>query len=130
MKRREFIGMVAVGVAGAVLPVAARDGNSVATALARPKLLEIVHDDRIVLELGRRYREVAPTEDNAETLMNAIAVEPSSFAAAPPEAAALREQVDAQVLRDFAAGRTVTLHGWILSVTEARQCALFSLLPA
>jgi hypothetical protein len=31
---------------------------------------------------------------------------------------------------DFDAGRTVVLLGWILSATEARQCALFSLLPA
>jgi hypothetical protein len=31
---------------------------------------------------------------------------------------------------DFAHGRTVIVDGWILSVTEARQCALFSLLAA
>jgi hypothetical protein len=35
--------------------------------------------------------------------------------------------VDTAVQRDFAAGRTVMLDGWVLAVTEARQCALFSL---
>jgi len=38
--------------------------------------------------------------------------------------------VNEQVQLDFARGRTVMLNGWVLSVTEARQCALFSLLPA
>jgi hypothetical protein len=33
------------------------------------------------------------------------------------------------IQRDFAEGRTVLLDGWVLSVTEARQCALYSLLP-
>ena len=28
---------------------------------------------------------------------------------------------------DFAHGRTVVIEGWVLAVTEARQCALFSL---
>jgi hypothetical protein len=31
---------------------------------------------------------------------------------------------------DFEKGRTVVLNGWILSLTEARQCALFSLVTA
>jgi hypothetical protein len=34
----------------------------------------------------------------------------------------------ALVARDFADGHTVLVDGWVLSVTEARQCALFSLL--
>ena len=35
-----------------------------------------------------------------------------------------------QVRDDFANGRTVLVNGWVLAVTEARQCALFSLAPA
>ena len=35
-----------------------------------------------------------------------------------------------QVRDDFAAGRTVVVDGWVLSATEARQCALFSLASA
>ena len=36
--------------------------------------------------------------------------------------------ISALVRRDFETGRTVLVNGWILSVNEARQCALFSLL--
>ena len=41
-----------------------------------------------------------------------------------------RAWIDDQVRDDFAAGRTVLVGGWVLSVTEARQCALFSLVSA
>jgi len=33
-----------------------------------------------------------------------------------------------QIRDDFGAGRTVVVDGWLLSVTEARQCALYSTL--
>ena len=35
-----------------------------------------------------------------------------------------RAQIAARVREDFAAGRVVMLDGWMLSVTEARLCAL------
>jgi hypothetical protein len=36
-------------------------------------------------------------------------------------------QLDAAVRDDYTAGRVLTLRGWVLSLTEARQCALYSL---
>lgn len=115
MNRRKFLGMAAAGAAGLALP-AARARESADAALAHPRLLEILRDERAVRELGRRYRETVPAENAAPALTQAIRES--------------RAQVDAQIQRDFSAGRTVTLNGWVLSVTEARQCALFSLLPA
>jgi hypothetical protein len=43
-------------------------------------------------------------------------------------ARSFQTRVDRRVQADFDQGRTVMLRGWILSQTEARQCALFSLL--
>ena len=134
MKRREFIGIAAVGAAGVVVSTPARAEASLADTLARPRLVDILHEERIVRELGRRYRETVPGEDNADVLARAILGAPHADLHAPTarvsEAATLRTRIDERVQRDFVAGRTVTLHGWIVSVTEARQCALFSLLPA
>lgn len=107
--------MAAAGAAGLALP-AARAGQSADAALAHPRLLEILRDERAVRELGRRYRETVPGENAAPALAQAIRGGGA--------------RVDDQVRRDFDAGHTVTLDGWVLSVTEARQCALFSLLPA
>jgi hypothetical protein len=119
MKRREFIGMAAAGAAGFVRPATARS-ELVVSPLAHPRLLEILRDERVVRELGARYRELVPDENDARSLAEAIG----------GTGGAARSQLDDRVQRDFADGRTVTLNGWVLSVTEARQCALRSLLPA
>lgn len=133
MKRREFIGITAIGAAGVVLPAPSRTDTSLAAILGRPQLHEIFRDERIVRDLGRHYRERVPAEDNADRLAHAILGEPRADLHAPdaPQTArdSLRARLAEQVKRDFASGRTVTLHGWILALTEARQCALFSLLP-
>ena len=41
---------------------------------------------------------------------------------------ASRPQLAELVADDFARGPVVLVQGWVLSATEARQCALFSLL--
>ncbi len=131
MKRREFIGIAAAGAAGVVLPTSVRADASIAATLSRPRLLAILHDERLVRELGWRYRDTAAGEDNAEvltaTILSEVNVDPHATVSPVADGSSLRRQVNDLVHR--AAGRTVVLDGWILSITEARQCALFSLLP-
>jgi hypothetical protein len=123
MKRRDFMGITAVGVAGLAWPstLSAADDMTRAT-LAHPHLLRILRDERLVADLGRRYRERVPAEDDPRVLEAAIL----SDAPAPPPTSA-RAWLEDRVQRDFATGRTVTLNGWVLSITEARQAALYSL---
>jgi hypothetical protein len=65
---------------------------------------------------------MAPEENNARVLADVIlAPQPGTVPAA------LSARLDQQVQDDFARGRTVNVNGWILSVTEARQCALYSM---
>ena len=91
--------------------------------LATPQLLDVLRDEQAVRDLGRRYRMEVPAEDDVRALTQAIIAEPYTTSPMP-----LGTRVTAEVRRDFAEGRTITLNGWILSVTEARQCALFSLM--
>jgi hypothetical protein len=124
MKRRHFIGMAATGAAGLVWPATARDGEHLPwLTLATPHLLDVLRDERLVRDLGVRYREMVPAEDNARVLAQAILATSSAMDPVP-----LHARVNDRVQREFAGGETVTLNGWILSITEARQCALFSLL--
>lgn len=109
-----------------MLSSTARDDETFTLAtLARPDLLDLLRDEQVVHDLGQRYREVVPAENNTHALTHAIAGESPAMTRA-----ALRARVKDQVQRDFADDRTVMLNGWILSVTEARQCALYSLLWA
>lgn len=115
--------MAAAGAASLVWPGTASGSAPSATApLASPHLLTILRDERLVSDLGWRYRTNVPAEDDARVLEQAILADTHA-----PGSDALASRIGAQVLHDFSTGRTVTVGGWILSLTEARQCALYSL---
>ncbi len=84
--------------------------------LAQPDLLSLIGPEA-VRKIGLRYRAVVPTENDVHTLYAAI------LAARPRPSS-----IAGLVTQDFAIGRTIVLQGWVVSVTEARQSALFSLL--
>ena len=72
MKRRDFLGITAVGVAGLACPREAAAGAVSRATLAHPHLLDVLHNEQIVAEIGRRYRESVPAEDDAQVLETAI----------------------------------------------------------
>lgn len=127
MNRRQFLGISAIG-ATATLASSARGTDAGASydvhALAHPHLLSLL-GPQSVREVGARYREMVPAENHVNTLRAAILTARSLRVPRAP-----RPAVATLVRDDFAAGRTIVVQGWVLSATEARQCALFSLLPA
>ncbi len=125
MDRRHFITRVAAGTLALGLPGATWQTGPSAhlQTLARPALLDMLGERR-VRDLGMHYREVYPAECDADILCAAIL---GSDMPALADVPALHAYLKATIRADFAAGRTVLLKGWVLSVTEARQCALFSL---
>ena len=129
MDRRQFLRVTAAGaVTGLSVPVisaGARGADDRALrALAYPELLGVLGAER-VHAIGVSYRDATPTERDVSALRTAIAI-----ARTPERAGGEHARLDsgALVARDFADERTVLVEGWLLSVTEARQCALFSLL--
>jgi hypothetical protein len=125
LDRRRFLG-VAATLAAATASTACGTSITASAELARPELLGALGASR-VRALGARYREMTPAERDADSLRSAIVRSMPWSARMPWSGAASTADL---VHQDFEAGRTVTVLGWILSATEARQCALFSLLPA
>ena len=126
MERRRFLGVIG-GVAVATLGIACGAGSEVEyTALARPDLLDALGAER-VRALGARYREMVPAERDGAALRDAIR---RSLPSGPRSGSSGQSSLARLVHDDFDTGRTVVVDGWILSATEARQCALFSLAPA
>ena len=125
MNRRRFLGLIG-GTAVAALSIACDASPDLAlSALARPALLDALGPERI-RALGNRYRDMIPAERDAASLHDAIR-------RSLPWSARLRGGTSPMarlVHDDFDAGRTVVVDGWILSATEARQCALYSLTSA
>ena len=128
MNRRHFFDVTAASALAAGLGSTAPGTSANAAfdlpALAQPDLLSIVGPEA-VREIGLRYRELVPSENQMHALRAAIlAARPWSSRVPWLPRASMSEMVAA----DFVAGRTITVRGWVLSQTEARQSALFSLL--
>ncbi len=132
MNRREFL-VVSLGGACAVF-LQARRSRTTTAGLPRQDLLRarlsglLRHTDsaRIV---GREYLHRYPQEATVPVLLGLIAAEGTGGQAALSKVAdaELRALLDHEMRRDFSDEKVVQLQGWILSVTEARLCALMAL---
>jgi hypothetical protein len=128
MNRRQFLDVTATSALVAGLPIDGRGTNANAAfdlhALAQPDLLPILGPEA-VREIGVRYRELVPSENQVQALHAAILAARPWPSRVPWLAGS---SIGEMVADDFAAERTIVVQGWVLSATEARQSALFSLL--
>lgn len=125
--RRRFLQLTAAGMAASLTGSAcARDANEDAQALARPELVDML-GRRTTRLIGQSYLAAVPSENNVDVLRAAISGARRQGIRFPWTG---RTWIEDQVRDDFAAGRTVLVDRWVLSATEARQCALFFLASA
>src|SRR6476660_5677769 len=121
LDRRRFLQLTAAGVVASLTDAACRGTGDDARTLTQPALIEMLGPAR-VREIGMHYRAAFPKENTAAALRNAI-----TSSQRPTYSLIWRRSIEDQIRDDFAAGRTVLVSGWVLSETEARQCALYSL---
>jgi hypothetical protein len=88
-------------------------------------------DDKTVREFGTAYCTRVPDEAKQENLVSLLLAscgEPQGQTNnSDADNTRLAQQLDKAVRDDFSAGRVLTIRNWVLSQTEARQCALYSL---
>ena len=122
MKRRNFVLLASAGVAAVSVPVANYFFYSIPDydeKLSAPQLLSLIWDEETILSIGAKYREKY-TEENSERALAQALFTPS----ANQSYGKLAEMTQT----DFTEERMVIIDGWVLSKTEARQCALHHLL--
>jgi hypothetical protein len=117
MKRRNFI-YLTISSVGAIMVPSCK--NRTVTAFSRPLFLSTVCDSQTLKHIGTSYRTKTPAEAEEGRLIELLST-------GLPQGADQDRQLDSLAKRDYAAGRTVIIDGWVLSLTEARQCAVFSL---
>lgn len=115
MERRKFVLLSLVGTAAVSLPLSyCGKGNN--TGL--PEFLHLLVGKSKIKEIGKTYVERFPSEADSKKLTALIS-------------AALHEQSGSadnlRIQNEFQSGKIVIISGWILSLTEARQSALFYL---
>lgn len=121
LDRRRFLQLTAAGVVATLTESGCRGTSENAVTLGQPALIEMLGPAR-VREIGTQYRSAYPKENTAEALRDAI-----TRSQHPGFPLIWHRPIEDQIRDDFTAGRTVLIAGWVLSETEARQCALYSL---
>ena len=130
MKRRTFILISGVSVIALGIPwVSCRNRTShLNSVLSRPQLLARICDERELLEIGTLYRKQVPDEAGETQLVSLLLTdEAGKSISASTEKSSLDPWLEQKIRNDFEADRTVIVKGWVLSITEARQCAAYSL---
>ena len=118
LDRRHFLSTAAAGATWllasetTVAQAPSADGHE----SMHPELL-VALGSATVRDIGEAYRALVPAESDRASLETALHAELGGAQSSAEDA----------VHADFAAGRVIVVRDWVLSVTEARQCALFSL---
>ncbi|MEB8328276.1 hypothetical protein OO009_02820 [Flavobacteriaceae bacterium KMM 6897] len=122
MKRRKFFLLSLAGLATVAVPSYCvwKNRNDKKNPLYEPRILTTILEPSEIVEMGRMYCEQFPDTGLEEKLqvflMDNVDTENKN----------LESILEQEVKKDYQTGNTVILDGWILSETEAVQCALFS----
>lgn len=129
MKRRTFIiALVSVGAAAAI-PIAQYRRKNFLTGdpLMRPNVLAHFCDGGTISDIGKSYRSHVPEENEKKRLRELLMTNKNGSKVNPSGDEAISEMLEKKIEQEFKDGKIVIQKGWVLSKTEARQCALFSL---
>ena len=96
--------------------------------LSKPRFLSNILDSVTISSIGLAYQKKFPSENNKNVLATKMLIDrqgrPLPFSA---DTNTIHATLDEYIRDDFEQGRIVILNGWILSQTEARQCAFFAM---
>jgi len=130
MKRKTFIYLSVVGTVTIGIPSLSchHRNETLNKSLSQPKFLSHICDEKTLTEIGTEYNKQFSSGSTKDQLADLILTDstgkPSSQTS---NISFINSLVDQKIKQDFETGRTVVIKGWVLSVTEVRQCALFSL---
>lgn len=131
MKRRRFIALSALGTATLTVPFlncTDRDPE-LDEILSIPDMMSHLTDSKTITEIGKAYGTKMQNEYTIKKieglLVSNVEGRTVSVKTSP---ANIHSFIAKKIHEDFESGKIIILNGWVLSVTEARQSALFSLI--
>jgi hypothetical protein len=126
MERRSFVKLSAFTALALTLPFAEScNSGSKEKAVAQPLLFSHLVDVKTIREAGLDYRKTHTAENDRQKLSQLLLSDKDKASLSKDE---IQTLLDKQVTADFKTGHIVMVKGWVMSVTEARQCALFSII--
>ena len=130
MKRRTFIytGVaVAAGLGLSGLYLLNNESKWKKQPFLYPFILSDFLDEKSLRIIGNSYRMMRPDENSREKLLNAITRGMNTIQTKTNDKANQAMEIEQHVELDFKSDRLIVIKGWVISETEARQCALLSL---
>src|SRR6478735_2277213 len=126
MERRLFVKLSAFTSIALTLPFAEScNSGSKEMAIAQPLLFSHLVDAKTIKEAGADYLRTHAVENDREKLAQLLMGGKDVAKLSKDE---IQTLLDKQVTADFKTGRVLQVSGWVMSQTEARQCALYTLL--
>jgi hypothetical protein len=127
MNRKSFVWLSLVGGISLYLPSLNCQHKINYRVIALPQFLGTIGDSAIIHDIGLNYRKQIPEEAKEELLANLLLTDGKGQAlSVNANNASIHSMLEEKIIQDFKLGKTVMIKGWVLSITEARQCALFS----
>jgi hypothetical protein len=120
MDRRKFLG-ISLGAAALPLVESCRTDTKWLPLLSKPSTVAQFCDEKELLAIGRAYSDKFPDETKGQLQRLLLADQD------PSSEQDLVSRIEQAKKNDFRNGATVIANGWVLSRTEARQCALYTL---
>ena len=96
--------------------------------MAHPIFLSRLFDEDTVRTAGKAYLQKNPAENDDDKLIELL--EGNSSIAGSSDEKEIQQFLEEKIKKDFEEGRTLLVQGWVLAITEARQCALYSLIKS
>jgi len=130
MERRSFILLTTATVITFYLPLTScKKQSKLENILADPYSLLLIMNSNSINEIGMEYINQLPNEGEKEILVNFLLhneihnKESQSFSIIR-----IQNMLKLKIKNDYKNNSTITLGGWVISKTEARQCALSSII--
>lgn len=128
MERKKFLLISAVAVAAIAIPVSQcgrrhhRD-----KPMEQPRILGLFCGEEEIRAIGKQYRALTPDEDKKKRLIELLLSGNAGQKITSNANSIVSDWLDKKIKEEFKEGKTIIANGWVISVTEARQCALFSM---
>jgi hypothetical protein len=123
MKRKYFIITASLTVIGLPLAYKGIKQYNQPDILTIPNLLKHFCDKKTLEKIGIDYRALTPAENEKQKLIDLIFAKSIKTL----DNMLIEQLIEKKIQEDFLEYRTIILQGWVISITEARQCALLSL---
>ena len=119
MNRRKFIVLSGAAVLAAGSAYWYMSSNGGKKAFDFPDTLSKILDSQAIILIGRDYLAKFPKHNDRNILLQLL----KDNTIVANDVSRLGKAIE----KDFETGNTMVLNGWVVSLTEARQCALYSL---